>query len=208
MNKSFDVLTFNFGPYYRRELNERGEELLSIFRSASIKPEDIGKPENMNEITDNLFIGNFDAALDVEQLLKNRITHVLNLRSTTNRSLVEMYDEHDITFAHVAMEDSILFDMRENINAAISFIQVALGNGGRVLIHCYKGKSRAPTVATAYLMSSTDMDACQAANVVKRRRNASPAEYFIIFLCDFEQKLKLNRDTDCHIDSAIDLNLK
>lgn len=191
-----DELASNFRMYYRQDLEARAEQLISIFKEDDGTASIDATTENMNEVSDNLFVGNWIAANDVERLKKNRITHVLNLRSNTDTKSIEMYDKNDITFAHVAMEDSLLFDMRSNINAAIAFIHVALVNGGRILIHCFMGKSRAPSVATAYLISARSMDACQAARIVKRRRIASPSENFIYFLCDFETKqLGSRKDT-------------
>lgn len=146
---------------------------------------------DMNEVIPGLFLGNMNAALNVEQLKQHGISHVLNVRSKVDWVAMVHYEENNIEFAHVLMQDSPSFDMKKSINAAIAFIQVALDVGGRVLVYCNAGISRSPTVVVAYIMANQDVDAICASQLVKNRHNkALPNHSFIRFLCEWEDILK------------------
>ena len=146
---------------------------------------------DMDEIIPGLFLGNMNAALNVEQLRQHGISHVLNVRSKVNWVAMVDYEENNIEFAHVLMQDSPSFDMKKNINAAIAFIQTALDVGGKVLVHCNAGISRSPTVVAAYIMANQNVDALCASQLVKNRHTKALPNYsFIRFLCEWEDMLK------------------
>lgn len=68
------------------------------------------------------------------------------------------------------MQDSEYEDLLIHLPRACSFIQSALAQGGKVLVHCAMGVSRSPTVVCAYLMSTQRLSARAAIQYVRKRR--------------------------------------
>ena len=172
---------------YTYDPKERAKQVLSIFQAQDHPASTVREKHDMDEIFENVFVGNDKAANNEEQLKKNNITHILNLRFQVHRRSLDMYHKNNIVFANVVLADGIASNLHIKINAILAFIHLAHASGGRVLIHCHMGKSRAPTVATAYLMLSRGMSVCDAARLTKRRVQASPHENYVHYLCALEK---------------------
>ena len=68
--------------------------------------------------------------------------------------------------------------------------------GGRVLVHCYAGRSRSATVCLAYLMTSLDLSLDAAFEHVRARREViDPNLNFMRQLQDYRQRLDSQRST-------------
>ncbi|KAG1738593.1 protein-tyrosine phosphatase-like protein [Suillus paluster] len=93
-------------------------------------------------ITDNVFIGNLSAALSIDLRKKFGITHVL--------SVCTEYSSADPNHLTIPVQDSEYEDLLIYLPQGCNFIQSALDQGGKVLVHCVMGVSRSPTVVCAY----------------------------------------------------------
>lgn len=113
-------------------------------------------------ITDNVFIGNLTAALSTDVRKKLGITHIL--------SVCTEYSSTDHNHLTIPVQDSEYEDLLIHLPRACSFIQSALAQGGKVLVHCAMGVSRSPTVVCAYLMSTQRLSARAAIQYVRKRR--------------------------------------
>ncbi|KIK34485.1 hypothetical protein CY34DRAFT_97914 [Suillus luteus UH-Slu-Lm8-n1] len=113
-------------------------------------------------ITDNVFIGNLSAALSTDVRKKLGITHIL--------SVCTEYSSTDHNHLTIPVQDSEYEDLLIHLPRACSFIQSALAQGGKVLVHCAMGVSRSPTVVCAYLMSTQRLSARAAIQYVRKRR--------------------------------------
>ncbi|KAG2741098.1 DSPc-domain-containing protein [Suillus brevipes Sb2] len=113
-------------------------------------------------ITDNVFIGNLTAALSTDVRKKFGITHIL--------SVCTEYSSTDHNHLTIPVQDSEYEDLLIHLPRACSFIQSALAQGGKVLVHCAMGVSRSPTVVCAYLMSTQRLSARAAIQYVRKRR--------------------------------------
>lgn len=105
----------------------------------------------MTRIEKNLFLGNMEAATDVILLGSNAITHIVSVDSVPlPRKISSMLPR--IMFLHLQISDLPDEDLLSRLVEAIDFIDSATNNGGSVLVHCFRGRSRSATVVIAYLM--------------------------------------------------------
>ena len=81
-------------------------------------------------------------------------------------------------------------DLFNNFNTAIKFIDDALDNDGKVLVHCIAGRSRSAAIVCAYIIHTFGMDVGNVLKYTKSQRNIiEPNESFKNQLIDF-YKLK------------------
>lgn len=119
------------------------------------------------------------AALSPAVLSKHGITHTISV-----------CPEHPSTGDHhlsIAVDDSEYADLLIRLPSACEFIDSALAQGGRVLVHCVMGISRSATVVAAYRtfsislfhLRSHDMPITQR----RKRRVLRPVENCIVVRC-------------------------
>ncbi|KAF8839313.1 phosphatases II [Paxillus ammoniavirescens] len=114
-------------------------------------------------IDDNVYIGNLSAALSQDVRKKLGITHLLSV-------CTEHTFESRPNAMAITVQDSEYEDLLIHLPDACNFIQTALDQGGKVLVHCVMGISRSTTVVCAYLMMSQRLSASAAIKYVRKRR--------------------------------------
>ena len=105
-----------------------------------------------DEVDDDIVLGAFPFARDVEKLAAIGVRGVVNT-CEEYCGPVEGYQQHDIEqfrmptvdFTHPSLED---------VTAAVAFIETQVSRGRRVYIHCKAGRARSATVAICWLMKS------------------------------------------------------
>ncbi|KDQ08630.1 hypothetical protein BOTBODRAFT_148608 [Botryobasidium botryosum FD-172 SS1] len=117
----------------------------------------------MDQIIPNLWVGDFEAALDTELLEKHGIKHVLS--AVRGIRVDKKFIRHECDLLDTEYSDLFTFLPR-----AVSFIENALEKSEGVLVHCHAGMSRSASIAAAYLMKSQDMDVATAVNLMKKAR--------------------------------------
>ncbi|KAK8684416.1 hypothetical protein V6N13_040445 [Hibiscus sabdariffa] len=145
--------------------------------------------EKPSLITNSLFIGGALAARSAYTLQHFGITHVLCLCSNEIGQADSQY--HDLfeykNFSIYDNEDSNISSIFEEV---CDFIDHVEQTGGRVLVHCFEGKSRSATVVIAYLMLRKNLTLLEAWNSLKRaHRRAQPNDGFARILLDLDRKL-------------------
>ena len=90
----------------------------------------------------NFHIYSLSAALSVEQRDRLSITHIV--------SVCPDYPSTGPRHLTISVQDSELDNLLIHLPEACRFIQNALEQGGRILIHCVMGISRSTTVLAAY----------------------------------------------------------
>ncbi|KAF6158928.1 hypothetical protein GIB67_012345 [Kingdonia uniflora] len=124
---------------------------------------DAGNTERPSSISTSLFIGGARAA----------------------RSLPELFQYKN--FAISDSEDTKISDLFEE---ASNFIENAEHSGGRVLVHCFEGRSRSATLVLAYLMLRKHMTLLEAHDTLLRvHRRARPNQGFAKALSDLDKEL-------------------
>ena len=108
--------------------------------------------EPLNEIIDNLFLGDHVASESQFILSRHRITHIL----TVGTGLVPRYPKY-YQYKCIDELDSPSSNLKQHFEECHSFIRDALASGGRILVHCFAGVSRSATVVISYLMNDHKM---------------------------------------------------
>ncbi|XP_044595438.1 dual specificity protein phosphatase MPK-4-like isoform X2 [Cotesia glomerata] len=142
-------------------------------------------PSSYDEIEPNLYLGNLTAAKDIKWLKDTKISHILTVDSCPLPRQVEQLPNINLKFIQIT-------DMpRENIltffEDTYQFIDNALQNDKKVLVHCYFGVSRSATLVIAYIMKKHKMTYEDAYKLVKsKRRFVGPNPGFIAQLKLYE----------------------
>ena len=149
---------------------------------------------DINEVADNLYVGNISTATNKELLKEKGITHIINILSQR----FEPYPS-DFEYMHICAYDVTNWTLIYNFQATNLFIRDALKNGGKVYIHCMCGISRSVSVLLAYLMTqSTKTLDILLREVQTVRPIANPNPGFIDQLMEFHKLIMKNRFKNIH----------
>ncbi|KAK8941424.1 Dual specificity protein phosphatase PHS1 [Platanthera zijinensis] len=167
------------------ELKVRLEHVLE--RIAIIS--DAMNTERPSRVMDNLFIGGALAARSVHTLQYLGITHILcfclDEIGQLDSQHLELFEYKNFSISDTDEEDiSSLFE------EACDFIDTAAHSGGKVLVHCFEGKSRSATVVIAYLMLRKGHTLSESWNMLKKvHRRAQPNDGFAKTLLKLDARL-------------------
>ena len=142
----------------------------------------------------HLYLGNMRDASDLDVLERLGVRYVLNV--TSKPPVYEL--SPGIHYKQLEAADNSFQNLRQFFEEAFDFIDLARDNQSGVLVHCQAGISRSPTIAVAYLMKKYPaMAMADAYKFVKTRRSIiSPNLNFMGQLWEFEQGLRLSRNSD------------
>jgi protein-tyrosine phosphatase len=105
------------------------------------------------KVKDGLFVGDEFAAQDLEFVVANKVSHVVNCAARQVPSHWEPIGVNYLSFYWLEHDSQMLFDNKDDaVNRLYSFIDKALLNGESVLIHSVRGQGRCICVAAVYLM--------------------------------------------------------
>ena len=107
-------------------------------------------PPNSETKTGGLYIGDWNAADDIETLVNKHISFVVTALPENIAHKPE-YQKHGIQQLVCPSDDMPNFDMTPFFDKAYEFIAAGL-NKGNVLVHCAAGISRSSTLTLVYLM--------------------------------------------------------
>uniref|UniRef100_H3G511 protein-tyrosine-phosphatase n=2 Tax=Phytophthora ramorum TaxID=164328 RepID=H3G511_PHYRM len=134
------------------------------------------------DVVSGLFIGSYGAANNFEALKQAEITHVL----CVSPSLSLKYPE-EFTYLRLEVADLSSVKISVFFGEALSFIDSALSAGGKVLVHCFMGRSRSATIVLAYLIARHALTLSDALRELRRvRPQAQPNTGFYKELVAFE----------------------
>mmetsp|Transcript_65746 Transcript_65746/g.208088 ORF Transcript_65746/g.208088 Transcript_65746/m.208088 type:complete len:152 (-) Transcript_65746:18-473(-) len=91
------------------------------------------------------------------------VTHVLNLA----KELEHVVPEH-VHRKFIGLVDTVEEDISAYFREAVEWVHAAISNQGKVLVHCFEGKSRSVTVVLAYLMMKAGMTLAAGLALVQR----------------------------------------
>nr|XP_043617318.1 dual specificity protein phosphatase PHS1 [Erigeron canadensis] len=167
------------------ELKLRLEHILQRISLIS----DAGNTEKPSLITCGLYIGGALAARSIYTLQHIGITHILCLCSNeigqSDSQRPDLFEYQNFSIGDE--EDS---DISEIFEAAHQFIDSVEQKGGKVLVHCFEGRSRSATVVLGYLMMRKNYTLLKAWNILRRvHRRAQPNDGFAKVLLELDRKL-------------------
>ncbi|KAH9306501.1 hypothetical protein KI387_010905 [Taxus chinensis] len=167
------------------ELKVRLEHLLE--RMALISQ--AADTERPSCVTNCLFIGGALAAKSMNTLQYLGVTHILCLCPNEIGQSEAQYPEL-FEYRNFAIYDTDDANISCLFDDACDFIDAVERKGGRILVHCFEGKSRSATVVLAYLMLRKHQTLLEAWTQLKRvHRRAQPNDGFMRALLDLDTKL-------------------
>jgi hypothetical protein len=125
-------------------------------------------------IPDQLYLSGSSGAENLPVLSGLRITHILNISDIIPNYYEDLTnpegDKLQFKYLRIAIPDCGSIRLKEYIPVVFSFIDEALSSGGRILVHCFAGKSRSASFVIAYLMKTQGLNFNDALIYVQDRR--------------------------------------
>ena len=119
---------------------------------------------NIDEITENLYLGDYNGAQNIDKIKKLGIKKVLSLLNGVFPKYVE---KDNIIHKTLFINDVIDQNIFKHFGECLNFIK----DDDKVLVHCGAGASRSASIVVAYIMWTKKMTYKEAFNFVKSKRN-------------------------------------
>ena len=138
-----------------------------------------------SEVVPDVFLGSIGAAHNREVLQRLNITHVLTVAGG-----FEPKFPSEFTYECVDVKDVPEERLCVHFDRCLKFIAKCLLDRGRVLVHCFAGKSRSATICAAYVMATEGWTLDEALKAIgDARPAAAPNHGFMTQLASFEREL-------------------
>ena len=120
--------------------------------------------DDIDQITETIFLGNIDAAFNKKKLKQLGIKKVLSL---LDGSFPEYKESDNITQKKFIISDFDEQNIIQHFGECLNFIK----GEDKILVHCMAGASRSATIVIAYLMWTKKMPSKEALDFVQKKRN-------------------------------------
>uniref|UniRef100_A0A3Q3B7I8 Dual specificity protein phosphatase n=1 Tax=Kryptolebias marmoratus TaxID=37003 RepID=A0A3Q3B7I8_KRYMA len=166
---------------------------LSIVTVRTLKANVFAPVAPVNQVWPNLYIGDESVARNKVTLSSLGVTHVLNAAAGRHRINTgqQFYSDIQVVYHGVEAADHPEFNLQPFFSCAAQFIDSALKNNGKVLVHCAMGVSRSGALVLAYLMLCQGLLLVEAIIAVRLNRDIGPNSGFLEQLRQLEQSLHL-----------------
>ena len=144
----------------------------------------------ITEIYPNIYISGYIIANDIDFLLKNNFTHVLNCCSGSSlMNNTPSVNYMNIKYLKINLRDDPNADIINPLFLTINFIEDEEKNN-KILFHCVEGVSRGATLLIAYLMWKNNISRDDGISLVKNKRNCVDINFgFMVQLSKWERFL-------------------
>ncbi|XP_022333110.2 dual specificity protein phosphatase 3-like [Crassostrea virginica] len=146
-----------------------------------------------DEVYPGIYIGEESIGKSRIGLRDMGITHVVNTAMGKGQFHVNtnhvMFKRVGIQFYGFEAMDMLNFQLTPFFEKSANFIEQALNEEGKVMVHCKVGASRSATIVLAFLMIKRYMTVQEAVRMVRAKREIAPNEGFLQQLCDLNDKL-------------------
>ncbi|CAH1106318.1 unnamed protein product [Psylliodes chrysocephalus] len=163
----------------------------------------IHESKTMQEIIPGVYLGPFTAA-QRNILLENGINHVICVRQEYEAHFVpEINNDPNIAYLTLNIADNVTENIIRFFPKVRQFIDDALSNNCKVLVHGNEGNSRSATLVLAYVMEKFGLSSSEALQFVKAKRaTVDPNEGFRAQLIEYEpiykaRQIMANGETSC-----------
>ncbi|KAF4719207.1 hypothetical protein FOZ63_005151, partial [Perkinsus olseni] len=154
------------------------------------------------KVKDGLFIGDEMAAQELEFVVTNKVTHVINCCGRQIPNHWEPIGVVYLTYYWLDNDSQVVLDARDVVvDEVTAFVDEALDNAESVLIHSERGQGRSCTVLCAYLMRKYRWGMRKTLEFLQSRRpDVNLRQGYLQQLAAFErrlisyQKMKLSGD--------------
>ena len=144
----------------------------------------------IDHIIDNLYLGDYRAADDMNILKKYKITHIINCAF----NLPDNYQK-EIVYKRLDLKDESNQPLLEKMKEAYKFIKE--NKDKNIFIHCVFGKSRSGSVAIFYIMNEKKVDYNTAKQMVQKiRKIVNPNEGFEKELTSYYENFIKNKNNN------------
>ncbi|XP_072279202.1 protein phosphatase Slingshot homolog 3 [Pyxicephalus adspersus] len=126
----------------------------------------LAQMDRPSEIFPYLYLGSEWNASNLEELQKNRVTHILNVTKEIDNFFPETFK-----YLNIRVLDEESTNLLPYWKETHSFISTAKRQGTNVLVHCKMGVSRSASTVIAYAMKEYEWTQEQALKHVKERRS-------------------------------------
>ncbi|KAH7926453.1 phosphatases II [Leucogyrophana mollusca] len=145
------------------------------------------------EILPGLLLGPFQASKSQEVLRSLGITHIVCIRDAKEAFSVKPRFPGQFQYLTLDVEDNEEQNLIRLFPQANAFIQQALSQGGRVLVHCNGGISLSPAFVVMFVMQHCQLSWEDALHLVQNRRYCiSPNGGFLTQIKEYESIYKAN----------------
>eukprot|EP00742_Colponemidia_sp_Colp-10_P003214 GILJ01003423.1.p1 GENE.GILJ01003423.1~~GILJ01003423.1.p1 ORF type:complete len:365 (+),score=14.93 GILJ01003423.1:96-1190(+) len=114
----------------------------------SVKPSLVEDARDCSKIFDDIYLSGNQTASDLLQLQQIGITHIVNCAGSLCGSPFQNSFEYRTLF----LDDNPYQDIITALYETITFVETARKKGGKILLHCLVGSSRAAALCIGYLM--------------------------------------------------------
>mmetsp|Transcript_19701 Transcript_19701/g.42439 ORF Transcript_19701/g.42439 Transcript_19701/m.42439 type:complete len:306 (+) Transcript_19701:148-1065(+) len=153
-----------------------------------------GRPISIAASDGNLFIGTIGSAYNLEGLNDAGITHIV---SAARSARMNYSDQIKYKRVHISGDDNPKETPEEVMDLFLStcnYIDAAISEGGKVLVHDWEGAGRSGALIIAYVMKSRNITYYRALEAVRKSRSiVSPNTFFNKNLELWEKMLGLGR---------------
>lgn len=161
--------------------------------------------EDVHQIVDNIFLGSKSAAMNINWLKMNKITHVLDIGSSFPIQYYEnVYNTLKIQRTYMFISDQTDVSIKSVFSLCHNIIDSCINSDGNILIHCEMGISRSATIVISYLMYKKQMTMDEAIAFIKSKRSIiKPNCGFLYQLSRYETELNNEKYEDIltHIEN-------
>jgi len=113
-----------------------------------------------NKISNYLYLGNYNAACDIDFIKNNEICLVINC--SKDLKFPEFYNYLNIEYYRIPINDSNTYDdnkiLNDNIDYVINLIDKFRNEKKNVFVHCYAGIQRSAAVILSYIIYRLKID--------------------------------------------------
>ena len=158
---------------------KKAEKVQNQNNSMINKTENKENTPNITNIADNLFISDYHFTKDEKNLKDKNISVIINL---ANQHCQNSFPDRYI-YKTFEISDRVTTEIGKEISNVTKIIEDYISKGENVLVHCFKGISRAPTMAIAYMMKFRGMEFNEAFDHVRKKNDGiDPNAGFLIQL--------------------------
>lgn len=137
-----------------------------------------------------LYLGDYEAAADVDAMRERNIRMVVNAASAELPCFFEGCDEWPIDYLRISLDDDPTEPVLPYSVALQDFISRASERGCAVLVHCVAGVSRSATLVLIYLLKHENMTLRDALDLVLAAKpDVLPNAGFIRQLASLEKRI-------------------